>query len=260
MQKNTAAELADVLPMTRPRALKALQRRQEEPIVTSPVLVIEPEPLLAEMLIASLRLHRAALNPRLAQSLEAGLAAARDHDFRLVVVDVGAASPGHGAPFLAELHHLRPLTPVLALAESSTAALSALLDFDVAVVTKPPDIDHLLRRVDQLLERRAGGLPREISLAGLLQMLELERKTCRITASSTAGEGRLWLTDGELAHAETAAARGVEALFQILGWEEPVLRIVGESSPERSVHRDLRGLLLRFCVEQDHRHRDLELG
>lgn len=260
MQKSTAADLADVLPMTRPRVPKVSPRRQEGSAVHLPVLVVEPEPLLAEMLIATLRLQRAALQPQWVQSFEAGLAAAHERDFRLVVVDVGGASADQGPRFLTELYHLRPLTPVLVLAESSTAALSALLDFDVAVVTKPPDIDHLLRRIDQLLERRTGSLLREISLASLLQMLELERKTCRITASSEAGEGRLWLTDGQLAHAETAASRGVEALFQILGWEAPELRIVGESSPERSVHRDLRGLLLRYCVEQDHRRRDLELG
>lgn len=260
MPKSTTADLAEVLPIDRPRVSKAPANRPEPALAATPVLLVEGDPLLAEMLTATLKLHRGELEPRLATDFDTALKLAKEMELALILVDFGASVSSSGRDLLTALARLQPLAPVLALAEGSTEALTTLLDFDLTVVTKPPDIDHLLRRVDQLLERRAGSLLREIHLASLLQMLESERKTCRITASGRESEGRLWLEDGQLVHAESPSAEGVAALFEMLSWEEPVLRIHRQASPKHTVHRELRGLLLRFCVEQDHRQRDSEAG
>lgn len=240
-----------------PRAVTGPRPPERELV---PVLIVEEDPLLGEMLEAALRLHRPELVTAVATSLGEALELAGQREFRLVVSDLGRPAPLAAPDFVARLHRLLPATPVLVLTGGSKEALAALLELDVAVITKPLDMDHLLRRVDQLLERRGGSLVQGVSLESLLQLLEAEFKTCRVGVSAKAGEGWLWLIEGRLVHAEAASRRGVDALFAVLGWREPVLRIVNEVSPARSIDRDLRSLLLDYCVDLDHRTRDVQLG
>lgn len=230
------------------------------PSTDVPVLLVEPDLLLSEMLQAALRLHRTGLDPMIARSPREALELAGQHEFQLVLSEVALPTPGDGQRLVRGLNELLPMTPILVLFDGPATALASLLDLDVTVVTKPPDMDHLLWRVDQLLERSGGSLVRGISLEGLLQMLEAERKTCRVVVSARGDEGRLWLVGGRLVHAETASASGVEALFETLSWATPVLRIVSGRATERTVEADLQSLLLQFCVEADHRRRDGDGG
>lgn len=225
-----------------------------------PILLVEPDPLVGEMLPAALRLHRKELRPVVVPDAATALQLAPTADFRLILCALELPAPEDGVALLAHLAELLPSTPRLVLTEGSRAALAALIDLEVAVVTRPPDMDHLLRRVDQLLDERGGSLVRGIRLEGLLQMLRGERTSCRILARARDGEGRLVLADGRLVHAETARAQGVEALFEILRWPEPLVRIVPGETAERTVEGDLEGLLLRFYVEADHRRREAEGG
>jgi|CXWL01.1.fsa_nt_gi DNA-binding response OmpR family regulator len=230
-----------------------------------PILLVEPEPLVREMLQAALRLHRGHLAPVAAAGPQEALRLAAQAEFKLVVSEMEIPTPAEGHRLLRRLAEMLPGTPILALTEGSRAALSALIDLDVAVVTKPTDMDHLLRRVDELLDRQTGSFVRGISLEGLLQVLKAERKTCRVVVQGRDAGGllvdaRLGFIAGRLVHAETTVARGPAALFEALGWREPVLRIGAGDTEERTIEADLDSLLLRFCVEIDHRRHEAEGG
>lgn len=225
-----------------------------------PVLLVEPDPLVREMLQAALRIHRANLAPVATDDPQQALRLARETEFRLIVSEAEVPTPEEGQRFFHRLAEALPETPILALTEGSRAALSVLIELDLAVVTKPLDMDHLLRRVDQLLEQRSVSRVRGIGLESLLQVLKAERKTCRIAVQCHGNRGRLGLQEGRLVHAETARASGIAALFETLGWREPVLRIVNGDTVERTIEIDLDSLLLRFCVESDHQRREAEGG
>lgn len=226
---------------------------------TIPVLIVEPDPLFREMLAAALRLHRRDLVAASAAGPFEALRMASQAEFQLVICEMEIPTPDEGHRLLLRLGEKLPGTPILALTEGSRAALSALIDLDVAVVTKPPDMDHILRRVDELLDRRTGSLVRGISLESLLQVLRAERKTCSVVVQARGPRGpvdaRLGVVAGRLVHAQTAQRRGVEALYEALEASQPLLRIRGEETSERSIDADLDGLLLRFCVEVDHQRR-----
>ncbi len=55
----------------------------------------------------------------------------------------------------------------------------------------------------------------QIPPAGLLQMLELERKTGRLEIDSDEGKATLWLRDGAPVHAESGGEHGLEAACAI---------------------------------------------
>jgi pSer/pThr/pTyr-binding forkhead associated (FHA) protein len=64
------------------------------------------------------------------------------------------------------------------------------------------------------IEQLRGDLA-QIPPAGLLQMLELERKTGRLEIDSDEGKATLWLRDGAPVHAESDGERGLEAACSI---------------------------------------------
>lgn len=64
------------------------------------------------------------------------------------------------------------------------------------------------------IEQLRGDLA-QIPPAGLLQMLELERKSGRLEIDSEEGKAIMWLRNGAPVHAETADERGLEAACAI---------------------------------------------
>jgi pSer/pThr/pTyr-binding forkhead associated (FHA) protein len=66
----------------------------------------------------------------------------------------------------------------------------------------------------QPIEQLRGDLA-QIPPAGLLQMLELERKTGRLEIDSDEGKATLWLRDGAPVHAESGDEHGLEAACAI---------------------------------------------
>jgi DNA-binding response OmpR family regulator len=229
------------------------------------VLILEPDPLVGEMLGASVRLHRADLEIVLTTEPAQALQVAEQRELQLVLSEIALPSLLAGRALLAELRRRLPLTPLLVLTTPSSEALATVLELEVAVLTKPLDVDHLLRRVDALLARRHDSVVQGIGLESLLQLLELERKTCRLRVSSRRAEGELWLVGGRLVHGEAEDAVGPAALFAMLRWEQPLLRIdeapaMPPEPAKRTIDRDLQSLLLSFFVDEDHRRRDLERG
>lgn len=252
MRTSTVVDFATSAARMPRRGARLAARDRPGPRSALPVLVVEPDPLIGEILAGALRLHRVPLEPTTAGGVAGALELAREADFRLIVCELELPTPGEGAQLIRRLGELLPGIPVLVLTSGSQAALAALLDLEVAVVTKPPDMDHLLRRVDQLLDLHGDSRVRGIRLEGLLQVLEAERKSCRIVVQARQGEAHLGLVTGRLVHAETARERGTTALFEALRWPDPVLRIRDGEPSERTIEAPLEGLLLRFYVESDH--------
>ncbi|MDX1999372.1 MAG: response regulator [Thermoanaerobaculia bacterium] len=241
----------------RPRLADETRKMPSDQI---PVLLVEPDPLMREMLQATLRLHGGHFAPVAAGGVQEALFLAPQAAFRLVVCTLELPTAAEGGQLLRRLAEILPGAPLLALTEGSRGALSALIELDAAVVLKPLDIDHLLRRVDALLERQGDSHVRGISLEGLLQVLAVERKTCRLLVQGQGEQGpvaaRLGLVAGRLVHAETVRETGTAALFEALGWREPTLRILAGDTAERTIDGDLDSLLLRYCIEADHRRRE----
>lgn len=243
-------------PAPEPERTAAPVRRPADPRT---ILVVDPDPLLREILAAGLRLHDARYTVLAVEAPEKAIATLTSLGVDLVITEVlfPRLTLEAGTAYVERLRRAFSHLPVLLLTE----ALSGLTHLDAVdgVLAKPPDMDELLRRVDRLLDRSRESVVRGIGLVSLLQVLELERKSCTLTIEERGRAGSLRLRNGRLAHAEVqieaGPAHGKAALFEMLSWTEPILRISDRSDGPITIERGVQELLLEYFVEEDHARR-----
>jgi DNA-binding response OmpR family regulator len=218
------------------------------------ILVVETDSLLREILASGLQLHDrryraiAVADP---QSAYEALAAA---EYDLVLAGLDLPVPPDLLRFLGLLREVLSHVPVLLMTEAAPRAMSPVLEFDVWV-RRPPDMDELLAQTDRLLRRSRQSVVRGLSLASLLQVIEMERKTCTVSVSWGGSHGQVSLRGGELVHAQVGRTTGKDALFAILGWPTPVLTLEDRCEGPTTITGGVQQLLLEYYVREDHHRR-----
>lgn len=90
---------------------------------------------------------------------------------------------------------------------------------DTKVFPEPIDGELLLNAID-----RAAALPADapdlFHVLDVLQMCCLSRRSGAVQVVQGQQSGIVFLRDGKIVHAESARARGTQALFEISGWEQ----------------------------------------
>src|SRR3989442_4771304 len=95
-----------------------------------------------------------------------------------------------------------------------------------AVFSKPVDVVLLADELQRVLDPKAVGRISGITLFGLLQLLEVERKSGLVLVEASQREGRLYFDEGTFVHAHTRHLDGLEATYEILGWPDPSVEIL----------------------------------
>jgi len=89
---------------------------------------------------------------------------------------------------------------------------------ETKVFPEPIDGDTLLGAIERA--DKAGSLPQDsFHIVDLVQMCCLSRRSGALQIVKEKRSGLLFLRDGRLLHAETTAAHGPDALFEMLEWE-----------------------------------------
>lgn len=89
---------------------------------------------------------------------------------------------------------------------------------ETKVFPEPIDGDTLLGSIERA--EKAGSLPQDsFHIVDLVQMCCLSRRSGALQIMKGKRSGLLFLRDGRLLHAETTAARGPDALFEMVEWE-----------------------------------------
>lgn len=218
------------------------------------LLVVETDPLLREILASGLHLHNRRHRVTPVSDAPAAYAALAAAEYDLVLAGLDLPMPADLLRFLGLLREVLPHVPVLLMTEAAPGASPAALAYDVWV-PRPPDMDELLAQADRLLRRSRQSVVRGISLASLLQVIQMERKTCTLSVSGGGGYGQLGLRDGALVHAQAGQSSGRDALFAILGWPSPVFTIEDRCDGPTNVEGEVQQLLLEYYIEQDHQRR-----
>ena len=232
--------------------------RGEEPGARVVILLVEPEPLVREMLAASLEIHDRRFRVIALGGADEAIAAARAERPALLVVDPELPGPRRQVDLISALRAASPGVPILGLTSKPQALFRAIPPLE-ALVEKPPDIDYLLRRVDDLVASHTGGVLRDVSLASLLQVLAADRKSCSIAVGSTVEAGKIWLSRGRPCHAVAGERSGREAFFHLLSCDNPLLRVRPDGAPAHSLDDTLQALLLEHSVLIDRRRADYGL-
>ena len=96
-----------------------------------------------------------------------------------------------------------------------------------------------------------------ISLPSFLQVVELERQTCSVEVKSQGKRGYLQFQGGVLVHALAGGAKGEDAAYDILAWDDPEVDV--DTQPhavEPSIDASVTALLLETSRRKDEQGRD----
>jgi CheY-like chemotaxis protein len=218
------------------------------------ILVVESDPLLREIVASGLPLHNRRYRPTPVADPPAAYASLAAAEFDLVLAGLDLPLSPDLLRFLGLVREVLPYVPLLLMTEAAPGALSAAVAYD-ALVHRPPDVDELLAQADWLLRRSRQSVVRGLSLASLLQVIHLERKTCTLLVSGGGSFGQVALRDGELVHAGAGRITGKEALFAILGWPSPVFTIEDRCESPSTIEGGVQQLLLEYYIHEDHHRR-----
>lgn len=215
------------------------------------ILVVEPDPLLRELVAAGLALWNRRFVIETASDLETALARSETASFDIVISEIVFA----GAARRDALQRLRTRTPHAAwivLTDSPAELFRRSFDYD-AVVAKPPEIGELGERIERLLDRGQRSVVRGISLPSFLQVISADAKSGTLEVRSRITVGTIGLDAGRVVDARTEAGEGRDALFEMLAWREPVLTLFPARPERRTIDEPLPNLLLEFTVLDDAR-------
>lgn len=114
-----------------------------------------------------------------------------------------------------------------------------------AVFSKPVDLVLLADELQRILDPKAVGRITGITLFGLLQLLEVERKSGLVLVEASEQEGRLYFDEGTFVHAHTRVLDGLDAAYEILGWPDPSVEIFYKRrARQRTVREPLQHILM----------------
>lgn len=193
------------------------------------LLLVEDDVALAKALSRAILRARPDYEVLTAVSGRDALSILESDRLDLVLTDLNMAEVD-GFEVLAWVLGQRPGVQVLAMTGDSSpearARLSALGAVDC--LEKPVDPERLIAQLGERIAQGVHGEVHHLGLPSLLQVLELERKTCTLVVQSADAEGepgRLFVREGALVDARLGPQRGDRAALTILAWPDVTVAI-----------------------------------
>ena len=166
-----------------------------------------------------------------------------------------------GIELLRQVSNRRIAIPVIVVTGHGSPAdeTRALAGGALEYFEKPLDAAALVRCVQELLaaaehRSRIEGL----SIAGFVQLLSMERKTCALRASVPGAQGVLFFHAGTLVDARQAELSGADAALEIFTWKEPLITLEAQARGRPvTIHVGVTELLLESARLADERERNM---
>lgn len=222
-------------------------------IESAQILLIDEDELLQELIETVLYLHNPAYQLYKARSLNQASDLLEQTKFDLVITEVEFSSGiifEDVAQFVMDVHNRLPAPAVLALTCGTLIKDGVRLHVD-AWLPKPPAVDTLLEKVDNLINSTRESVLRGVSLNSFLQVLAHETKSCTVSVRSGEKTGKLFFELGTLIHAETDDEAATGAALQILSWTHCVVRIGTITEAPHTIHKTLTSLLMEAAMSRD---------
>lgn len=210
------------------------------------ILIVDDEALFLASIKDHLQLTYPGLEVATAANGVEALKVLEKKKFDLVATDVRMPEVD-GLDLLAGIVSAGLKIPVIVLSAYINARVEeqAWAHGAFAVLDKPVDLVEFGEAIHRGLTGCGEGSLQGMSISSFLQLLALERKSCRLDLSSEAGCACVYLRRGDVVHAELGEIQGKEAALEILGWDSAELRVVREPwKGRRTINVPLTELLL----------------
>ncbi len=221
------------------------------------VLLVDDEEFFLRSMVDGFSAHRERVKVLTAPNGKVALQVLERSPVDLVVTDLKMPEMD-GFELVAELSRSRPGLPIIIMTAFGTPELEGRLRASgiTQYLDKPIDFQALSQKVFAALADATSGHLRGISLATLLQMVELDRKTCTVRVSAQGRTGSLVFQAGVLLDAATGTLQGEPAALEIFGWDQGAMELLpGGAARARTVTHGLGELLMEAFRLRDERTR-----
>ena len=118
-------------------------------------------------------------------------------------------------------------------------------------IVKPFNLETLGKKILSLLKENSEAYLSRFTLSNLLQLIEMEQKTCTLVVKSEGKIGYLYLKEGQLINAKMNGIDGKEAASEIISWQDAETEMQGICQKERKIHSPLMPILLEATRLKD---------
>lgn len=155
-----------------------------------------------------------------ANSRQAALNTIEKECIDLVITGIRLAEED-GFKLIAQLGKDHPDIRVIVMTHNASSIFRAEIKQSPSAVNfdQVEDVSMLSERIFTELHIEYGGRIRGVSLSSFLQMMELEKCSCRLTVSAKVRSGRITLRRGAPYLAKTEDLTGDDAVLEMLTWE-----------------------------------------
>jgi CheY-like chemotaxis protein len=123
---------------------------------------------------------------------------------------------------------------------------------------KPIDAKVVLSRLSDTFAQSVRGHVQNVSLASMLQLLEMERKTCTLTVTCDDKKGHLVLQSGRLVAARHGSLEGEAAAIAVIAWPSSSITISRQlATLQGAVNEPLGFIVMEAMRVQDEATRQL---
>lgn len=185
------------------------------------ILLVDDEKSFADSLAEGLTAYDKDLRVITAENGKAAVQSLETARVDLVLTDLKMPEMD-GFGLLAYLNRNHGDIPVIIMTAFSTPEIEKSLN-GLGIhqyIEKPLEFNALVEKIYAALAKGKEGFIKGISLAGFLQLVDMEKKTCTIRIQSKDKFGSLFFLQGDLVDAEFGALQGQEAALEIIGWDE----------------------------------------
>ncbi len=183
------------------------------------ILLVDDEEVFLSSLSEGLRRRFPEMSFRTASDGEIALQELGKHPADLVITDLKMPRMD-GFQLIAAMHSQHPDVPLIIMTAHSTELSEGKVMSAGALhcIDKPVDLSELARRIDELFS--TGASLRGVSLAAFLQLLGLERKSGIVDVRGSQTRARLYLSGGQIIHAEDGQQSGLAAALRAVSLDD----------------------------------------
>lgn len=228
--------------------------------VTHHVLLVDDSPDFTEMLKAHLvKKREPSWIVHTADNYSEALNCLKSHVVDLVVVDINMPVMD-GLQLLTMFKRSRPALPVVVLSglvtpENRDYALQHGASLVLSKLDVGASFDSIYPALEATVEAPAegfGGIVRQVGLTELLQLECLARKSSVLEIKGPNADGRIYISEGNIIHAEVGGIFGEKALARLYRLKGGEFRLAPFTQPSRqTIDGHWEGLLLEAAQSSD---------
>lgn len=221
------------------------------------VLIVDDEETLTWSMAKSLSKDKDKYEIFIANNGKEALNLLKKNRIDLVISDIRMPDI-NGLDLLVEIKKSYPQTKVIIMTAygSSDVQKEANRRGSLFYVEKPFEISDIRKIIIDLIGKKKGfkGKIFGLQLTDIIQMNCLGRLTTALIITKDGEKGVIYLTEGEVIHAECGEEKGTDAFYKILSWQEgEFVSNIGVTPSVQTIYQNWEHLLVEAMRRNDER-------